>query len=103
MELVAQEEMGLVAPDTEQPASFRRPTEIDSADHPEGLIALAFEDGRDGQEQLIDAIVAYELPKELGTAFGKNGAIAVSMERIEDVIDVDQVAIGKRSHFGGLR
>src|SRR5256885_5603439 len=103
MELVAQEEVVFVAPNAEQPASLRRPAEIDAPDHPERFVALAFEDRRDGQEQLIDAIVAYELSKEPGTTFGKDGAIAIGMQRIEDAINANRVAVGNGSHFGGLR
>src|SRR5438552_271638 len=92
-----------MAVDAEEPASLGHPTEIDATDHAEGLIALAFEDRRDRQEELIDAIAAHKLPKELGTAFGKNGAIAVGMQRLEDVVDIDRVVVGKRSHIGSLR
>src|SRR5207302_11453512 len=102
MELVAQEEVVFVAPNAEQPALLRRAAETETTDQSERLIALSLEHGRDRQEQLIDAIVAHELSKEPGTAFGKDGAIAVGMQRIEDVIDVDRVAVGDGSHLAGL-
>ncbi len=95
--------MRLMAADAAQPGSFRRPSEVHAADQPEGLAALPLEHGRDRQEQLIDAIPADQLPKELRTTFGKDRAIPLGVERPEDVIDVDRVGIGNRSHLAGLR
>src|SRR6266699_5467231 len=103
MKLVAQEQAGFVAVDAEEPASLGRPTEIDAADHAEGLIALAFEDRRDRQEELIDAIAAHKLPEEPGTAFGKDGAITVGMQRVEDATNADGVIVRNGAHLGSLR
>ena len=75
--------MRFVAPDAPKPASFRRPSEVHPADQPKGLVALPLEHGRDRQEQLIDPILADQLPKELGTTFRKDGAIALGVQRIE--------------------
>src|SRR5256885_15169557 len=102
MELVAHEEVVFVAPNAEQPALLGRAAEAETTDQSEGLIALSLEHGRDRQEQLIDAIVAHELSKEPGTTFGKDGAIAVGMQGIEDVIDVDRVAVRNCSNLAGL-
>src|SRR5438309_1167845 len=103
IQLVTEEKMRFVAPHAAQPASFRRPSEVHAADHPEGLVALPLEHGRDRQEQLIDPVLADQLPKELGTTFRKDGAIALAVQRIEDVVDVDRVGVGNGSHLAGLR
>ena len=101
MELIAEEQVGFVAANAEQPASFRSSTEIDAADQPEGFTALAFQDRRDRQEELIDAIAAHDFSEELWTAFGKDGAVAVGAQRIEDIVNVDRVGVGNGSHVGG--
>src|SRR5438132_1323289 len=96
--------MRLVAPDAEQAAALRRPTKVHPMDEPEGPVTLlAGDDGGDRQEQLIDPAAGDESAEQLGTTFGKDRAVAVGLQCLEDVVDADPLSIGNSAHLGGLR
>jgi len=56
-------------------------------------VRARLEDGRDRQEQFIDAVAGDQLAEKLRTAFGKDGPMALSLQCREDLIDGDALAV----------